>query len=96
MTKDWDRYTDWSTREFWPAQAAPKQDFGTFPYGRLPERFRRYCRTMLRGLEVRAPSSCTCGAGLRIVLPPEARYVPEKAVLTLVHRETCKWWREDA
>ena len=95
VRSDWAPYHDpWpgGVKEWWPAQAAPKQDFGTYPYGRLPERYRRHCRAQLRGLEMRAPVSCTCGGGLRITVPPEARYVPERARLRLIHKPGCRWY----
>ena len=61
MTRDWAPFTDWSEREFWPPRASGKL-FGGVAYGPLGERYRRHCRAQLRGLEMRAPNSCTCGA----------------------------------
>lgn len=88
VKQDWAPYTDWTEMEFWPAGRAPRNNFGAEPTGLLAERYRVYCRTMYRGLEMRWPR-CGCQAGLRITVPTAARYKPELAQLTLLHALGC-------
>lgn len=88
VKQDWAPYTDWTEREFWPAMAAPRQNFGVIDGGPLAERYRVFCRQRYFWLMQRAPR-CYCAMGLRITLPPGARFKPEMARLTLLHAVGC-------
>ena len=79
---------DWpsETMEWSSPEAARLGNFGAVFGGPKPERYRRHCRTTLRGLLARWPR-CGCAATLQITVPDPSR--PESARLSLSHASSC-------